>query len=44
MSQVRSPAVLTKTFIDEAGDYNVPNVLSPRNIVIRGELLKASLA
>ena len=29
---------LTKTYCDEAGDYALPNVLSPRGLVFRSDL------
>ena len=31
--------LLTRTYCDEAGDYAVPNVLSPRDLVFRPDFL-----
>ena len=31
--------LLTMTYFDEAGDYTVPNVLRPRDLVFRPDLL-----
>ena len=30
--------LLTRTYCDEAGDYVVPNVLSPRDLVLRPDI------